>query len=267
MLVGHPPPGLGSLRGWSMHPDAWRRGPSEDSHGAPEDGTVPVQRAPGGHVGSDAEQRLVAALRRGDESAFTALVDAHAAAMLRLARAYVPSRSVAEEVVQETWLALLEGLDRFEERSSVKTWLFRVVVNIAKTRAVRERRTTPFSALPQATGDEDGDNAGPLVDPARFLPPDHEQWPGHWAQPPQSWRDNPELSALSHEVLDEVGHALDGLSARQRATVLLRDVEGFSAEEVCDLLAISAANQRVLLHRGRAHVRQALEDYLAGSHA
>lgn len=239
-----------------------RRRPAEPSITTDAYADVPAPRSPGGFVGTEAELRLVAELRAGSETAFASLVDAHSAAMLRVASAYVSSRAVAEEVVQDTWLALLEGLDRFEERSSVKTWLFRVLVNIAKTRSTRERRTVPFSAL---GGEDAADDEGPTLDPSRFLPADHERWPHHWAQPPTSWADHPELHNLSRETFEVVGGAVRLLPERQRATVVLRDVQGFSADEVCDLLGVSAANQRVLLHRGRARVRQALEDYLDGA--
>lgn len=205
------------------------------------------------------EQALVAALRRGDEAAFARLVELHTPSMLRLAGRYVRSRSVAEDVVQETWVALLEGLDRFEERATVKTWLFRVLLNIARTRAVRERRVVPMSAL-----DGDGGDDGPTVDPARFLPPDAAGWPRHWASTPYDWRDRPELVALSREMLETVRRALEGLPERQRTVVELRDVDGLSAEEVCAVLGLSGANQRVLLHRGRARIRQAIEDVLDG---
>ncbi len=212
----------------------------------------------GGPVGSEAERKLVRALREGDESAFATLLDTYAPAMLRVASVYVPSRAIAEEVVQDTWLALLRGLDRFEERSRLQTWLFRVLVNIARTRASRERRTTPFSAL-AAPADE-----GSTVDPARFLPPGHPVWPGHWAHPPQSWDSAPESHALSAETLGWIEEALAGLSQMQRLVVTLRDVIGCPAAEVCSALDISAGNQRVLLHRGRARLRQALEDHMDG---
>jgi RNA polymerase sigma-70 factor, ECF subfamily len=205
------------------------------------------------------ERALVAALRRGDEVAFARLVELHTPSMLRLARRYVRSRSVAEDVVQETWIALLEGLDRFEERATVKTWLFRVLLNIARTRAVREQRVVPMSAL-----GADGDEEGPTVDPTRFLPPDAVDWPRHWASTPYDWRDRPELVTLSRETMQTVRRALDALPERQRTVVELRDVDGLSAEEVCTVLGLSGANQRVLLHRGRARVRQALEDVLDG---
>ena len=200
------------------------------------------------------ETALIAALRARDEAAFAHLVDRHTPAMLRVARGYVPSREIAEEVVQETWIALLKGMDNFEGRSSVRTWLFTVLINIAKTRGIRERR---------------GDDAeiaaftGGSVDPSRFRPAG-QRWAGHWksGEEPSPFPDTPEGSVLGRELV-EVAHAeLDKLPERQRQVVTLRDMLGFDSSEVCELLDISVANQRVLLHRGRAVVRKALEDYL-----
>jgi RNA polymerase sigma-70 factor, ECF subfamily len=210
---------------------------------------------PRGHEG---EAQLLAALRAGDEASFDALVREYQPLMLRLARAFTPSRAVAEEVVQEAWLGVLRGLDAFEGRSSLRTWILRIVGNRAKTRGEQERRTLPFSSVR-----EDGD--GPAVDPDRFLPADHPQWPGHWAVAPSSWAGDPEARLLGREVGELLGEAIDGLPDGQRAVVRLRDVEGWSAEEVCAALGLSAVNQRVLLHRGRSRLRQALEDYLEPS--
>jgi RNA polymerase sigma-70 factor (ECF subfamily) len=199
---------------------------------------------------------LIAALRARDEAAFTHLVDQHTPALLRVARGYVPSRETAEEVVQETWIALLKGIDNFEGRSSLRTWLFTVMINIAKTRGIRERR---------------GDDAeiaaftGGTVDPARFRSAG-ERWAGHWksGEEPSAFPDGPEGSVLGREFVDVARAELDKLPQRQRQVVTLRDMLGFDSSEVCELLDISAGNQRVLLHRGRAAVRKALEDYLAG---
>jgi RNA polymerase sigma-70 factor (ECF subfamily) len=202
------------------------------------------------------EALLVAALQRGDEAAFVALVERHAAVMIRVAQTYVRSRAVAEEVVQETWLAVLSGVHRFEGRSSLKTWMFRILTNRAKTRGERESRDIPFSAL---TGDDEG---GPAVDPERFLPPEHPQWPGHWASAPQDWRTVPEDRLLSRETRSYLRAAIHDLPLRQQQVLVMRDVEGWTPEEVCDLLGISEGNQRVLLHRGRAKLRTALEPYL-----
>jgi len=201
-----------------------------------------------GPSGDDAE--LVAALRAGDERAFAELIDAWSGSMLRMARLHVPTDSVAEEVVQETWLALLTGLDRFRGESSLRTWVYRILLNQAKTRGMRERRTVPFATL---VGDEDS----PTVDPSRFQGAD-DPHPGGWREFPGEW---PEESLLSREVNSVVARALDELPPRQRVVVAMRDLEGHTAEEVSGLLMISTGNQRVLLHRGRAVVRAHLERY------
>jgi RNA polymerase sigma-70 factor (ECF subfamily) len=203
------------------------------------------------------ERELLEALRRGDEAAFVWLVETLHGSMLRLAMVHVGDRAVAEEVVQEAWLGVLQQLDRFEGRSSLKTWVLRIVSNRAKTRAVRERRTVPFSAL--AGGDLEADE--PAVEPDRFLPAGH-RWAGHWASPPASWREVPEELLLSQETMAEVERAVATLPAAQRAVLVLRDVEGLSAAEACQLLGLTEGNQRVLLHRGRSKVRAALERYL-----
>jgi RNA polymerase sigma-70 factor (ECF subfamily) len=200
------------------------------------------------------ETALLAALRDGDEAAFAQLVDQHAPSMLRVARGYVPSREIAEEVVQETLLALLKGIDNFEGRSSLRTWLFAVMINIAKSRGIRERRDAD-AAIVAFTGGS--------VDPARFRAAD-DPYPGHWKQgeEPAPFPDTPEGSLLGNELVDVARRELDKLPDRQRMVVTLRDMLGLDSGEVCELLDISVANQRVLLHRGRAAVRQALEDYL-----
>jgi RNA polymerase sigma-70 factor (ECF subfamily) len=206
---------------------------------------------------SAAERELLAALRRGDETAFAQLVEALHGPMLRVAMVHVGDRSVAEEVVQDAWLGVLQQLDRFEGRSSLKTWVLRITSNRAKTRAIRERRTLPFSALPG--GDQDAEE--PAVDPDRFLPAGH-RWAGHWASPPRSWREAPEDLLLSQETMTEVERAVATLPAAQRAVLVLRDVEGLAAAEACQLLGVTEGNQRVLLHRARSKVRAALERYL-----
>jgi RNA polymerase sigma-70 factor, ECF subfamily len=205
------------------------------------------------------ESGLIAALRDGDQSAFAQLVDRHTPSMLRVARAHVPSHAIAEEVVQETWIALVKGIDRFEGRSSLRTWLFSVMINIAKARGVKERREAD-AAIAAYTGG--------TVDPARFRGSD-DPYPGHWKPDdvPSRFPDTPEGSLLGHELVDVARREIDKLPQRQRIVVSLRDMLGFDSAEVCELLDISTANQRVLLHRGRAAVRQVLEDYLteAGS--
>ncbi len=200
------------------------------------------------------ETDLLAALRRGDEAAFTDLVEQYHTSLVRLAMLYVHDTSVAEEVAQETWLAVLQGLERFEGRSSLKTWIYTILTNRAKTRSLRENRSLSFSDLGPASPDE------PIVDPDRFNPPDHPNEPGSWAQKPESWND-PEQRLLSGETLAQVGKAIAGLPDNQRIVISLRDVDGFSSQEVCNILEISETNQRVLLHRARSKVRRALERY------
>ncbi len=200
------------------------------------------------------DEALVAALRAGDEDAFGAVVREWHASLLRVAQIFTPSRAVAEEVVQEAWLRVLGALDRFEGRSSLKTWVFRILVNTAKTRAQREGRTIPFSALQDAWRVPE-----PAVDAGRFLPDDHPLHPGGWAVPP---RDLPEEQLLARETRERIAAAIEALPASQRAVISLRDVEGWTSEEVRNALDLSEVNQRVLLHRARARVRQALEDYL-----
>jgi RNA polymerase sigma-70 factor (ECF subfamily) len=202
---------------------------------------------------SPEDARLVDGLRVGDEAAFVALMREYGAGMLRVAMMYVSSRAVAEEVVQEAWLGVLKGIGRFEGRSSLKTWLFRIVANTAKTRGIRESRSVPFSALGDDTGDE------PTVDPDRFLG-SGERFPGHWAAPPQAWA--PEGRLLSQEVLDVIECEIDRLPPAQRAVITMRDVQGLTSEEVCNALDLTETNQRVLLHRARAKVRTALEEYM-----
>jgi RNA polymerase sigma-70 factor, ECF subfamily len=204
-------------------------------------------------TGDDA--RLIEGLRAGDEAAFRELVDAYGPMLMRLALMHVPSRAVAEEVVQETWLGVLTGLDRFEGRASLKTWLFRILTNRALSRAERERRCTPFSAL---AGEDDD---APAVDPDRFRGAG-DQWPGGWLTFPSSWDAVPEERLLAAETLAVIEQAIAALPERQHHVIVMRDVEGWPAEDVCAALAISEANQRVLLHRARSKVRAALEAYL-----
>jgi len=201
------------------------------------------------------ERRLVDALRAGDESAFTTLVQEYGPAMLRVARMFVSSRAVAEEVVQEAWVGVLKGIGRFEGRSSLKTWIFRILTNTAKTRAVREGRSIPFSSL--AGEDEEGG----AVDADRFLG-DDTRFPGHWAAPPQRWEAAPEGRLLAAEALEVVDREIAKLPANQAVVVTMRDIEGFDADEVCNALDISETNQRVLLHRARTKLRRALEEYM-----
>jgi len=195
---------------------------------------------------------LVEGLRAGDEAAFAAVMRMYGRGMLRVAEMYVSSRAVAEDVVQEACVGVLRGIGRFEGRSSLKTWLYRIVANTAKTRGVRESRSVPFSSL----GD-DGDEG--TVDADRFLG-SGDRFPGHWAVPPQVWA--PEGRLLADETLGVVERAIDKLPPAQRAVITMRDVQGFTSEEVCNALDLTETNQRVLLHRARAKVRRALEEYM-----
>jgi RNA polymerase sigma-70 factor (ECF subfamily) len=213
-----------------------------------------VQQAAARTQLADDDAVVVAALRRGDESAFAALVNAYSTSLLRLAQDFVRTRAIAEEVVQETWLAVLNGIDRFEGRSSLKTWVYRILVNKAKTRGVREARTVPFSAL----APDDDEHAVPGD---RFRGSD-DQWPGHWSSPPSALDTFPEERLLAREARRRIAEALETLPDSQRIVVTLRDVAGWDSEEVCDALGLSEGNQRVLLHRGRAKLRAALERYL-----
>jgi RNA polymerase sigma-70 factor (ECF subfamily) len=213
-----------------------------------------VQSRPTATAGDEAE--LLARLRDGDERAFEALVERHYGTMLAVARGYVKSRAVAEEVVQEAWLGVLKGLDRFEGRSSLRTWIIRIVANIAQTRGAREARSVPLSSLAP-----DGDEAA--VDPDRFRGSD-DAFPGHWRQYPSDWQALPEQSLLGRETLALVMAVVKELPPAQQQVITLRDISGFSAEEVCDALDISGGNQRVLLHRARSRVRSALERHLDG---
>jgi RNA polymerase sigma-70 factor (ECF subfamily) len=201
------------------------------------------------------ETDLLAALRRGDEAAFVGLVERYHATMMRLALLYVSSYAVAEEVVQETWMEVFRGLERFEGRAALRTWMFRILTNVAKTRGQREARTVCFSSL----GALDDEPAEPAVAPERFRA--SEPWAGNWACAPRSWDAVPEAQFLSEETRAYIGEAVAALSAGQREVITLRDIEGWTAEEVCAVLGISQANQRVLLHRARSRVRGALERY------
>jgi RNA polymerase sigma-70 factor (ECF subfamily) len=194
---------------------------------------------------------LVRRLQSGDEASFGLVLDSWSGGMLRLARSFVSTEESAAEVVQETWLAVIEGIGRFEGRSSVKTWVYRILTNTAKRRGTREQKVVPVSSI-------DSDS-GPTVDPSRFRPPG-DPFPGHWWEFPPTWP-TPEQCLLGGEVRSRLAAALNELPDRQRIVIVLRDVEGYGSDEVCDLLEITAANQRVLLHRARAFVRGKLEEY------
>lgn len=202
------------------------------------------------------DNRTLAALRAGDEAAFRQLIDRHGPLMMRIAQHYVRNRAAADDVVQETWLGVLQGIDRFEGRSSLKTWMFRILTNIAQRRARRERRTVPLSSLVGDTAESQT-----AVPDDRFLG-SRDEWPGHWSSVPMRWSALPEERVLSHETFLVAEESIGSLPPNQRAVIDLRDVHGWTASEVCELLDISEANQRVLLHRARSKVRRALEDHL-----
>lgn len=202
------------------------------------------------------EQAIAAALRRGDERAFCALVEQHHAGLLRLASQYVASLAIAEEVVQETWITFVQSLDRFEGRSSLKTWLFGTLLNCARNRRRKEVRSVPFSSMwdPEEPGD-------PAFDASCFR--SAGLWAGNWVVPFKGFSDDAERRLLNGELREKLRAAIATLPPAQREVITLRDVEGFNAEEVCRLLGLSEANQRVLLHRARAKVRATIEGYLA----
>jgi RNA polymerase sigma-70 factor, ECF subfamily len=215
----------------------------------------PAADAPrqGGGSPVDPDEAVLVALRRGDERAFSRLVDLHHASMVRVARLHVGTEAAAEEVAQEAWLGVLHGLDRFEGRCSLKGWIFSIVVNCARSRGARDKRMVPMSSLAQ------DDEGGASVDQDRFLDAGHPRWPGHWAQPPEAWGED---ELVSRETLDAVAAAMATLPPMQRAVMTMRDVEGLGSDETCQVLGVSAANQRVLLHRARSKVRKALESYM-----
>lgn len=201
------------------------------------------------------DDELVARLRDGDEAAFALIVDAWSARMLRLARGFVASGESAADVLQETWLAVVQGIGSFQGRSSLRTWVYRILVNTAQRRGKREKRDVPMSSLPLDYGDP------PTVDPRRFYPPEHP-YEGHWREYPAPW---PEQQVVDREVREQLAAAIAQLPERKRAVIVLRDVDGYGSDEVCEILGISAANQRVLLHRARAYVRGVLEEYFAAA--
>ena len=205
------------------------------------------------------EAGLVQALQAGDEKVFAVVMDWYSGSLLRLAMSYVPSRAVAEEVVQETWMGVFEGIHRFESRSSFKTWLFRILTNRAKTRGRRESRYEP-SGLGPSSPDAD---VGPALEDSLFVAEGSGK--GHWLEPPHAWEaDTPERALLSKECRAAIDNAIESLPPTQRQVITLRDIEGVSSEEVCNILEISETNQRVLLHRARTKVRRELEPYVQG---
>jgi RNA polymerase sigma-70 factor (ECF subfamily) len=208
------------------------------------------------------ESALLDALRRGDEDAFARLVGEHHASLRRVARLYVANAAIADEVVQDTWLGVIRGIWAFEGRSSLKTWIFRILVNRARTRAVREGRSVPFiGTLPTESGAE----PEPSVSPEHFLSGDDSSAPGPWARSALDPGSTPERSLLTKELRDRLRTVIDALPSNLRIVLWLRDVEGWSSEDVCNALAIQETNQRVLLHRARSRARAALEPYFEGT--
>ena len=204
------------------------------------------------------EDTLIARLRRGDEGAFDELVNQQHGALIRMAMGYVADREVAEEVVQDTWMAVINSLDRFEGRSSLRTWVCGILIHKAKDRGVREKRHTTFSAF--ESYDDDNEEA---VDPSRFQ--QTGEWAGHWAFPPQPWDDQtPEKIMASQQAVNAMQRAIEALPATLKDVLILRDVEGVEAKEVCEMLKITETNLYVRLHRARERVRVAVETYLEG---
>ena len=206
------------------------------------------------------ERTLIERLRVRDESAFVELVERYYGYLLPLADFFVSNRAVAEEVVQEAWLAVLKGIDRFEERSSFKTWISRIVMNLARTRGVRESRMVAFSEF----ADNEAGRPEPAVDPERFRVATDE-YPDHWSIAPRPWNSDPEAQLLTKEAMAVLDEALKLLPEAQRLVITMRDVNGWTPEEVCNALAISETNQRVLLHRARSKVRGILENHYSNS--
>jgi RNA polymerase sigma-70 factor (ECF subfamily) len=222
---------------------------SEDFMGLPDSGAAEGRT-------SRADVVLVERLKQGDEATFSTLIEQYHGSLIRLAMAHVSDHSVAEEVVQETWLAVVEGVKQFEGRSSLKTWIFRILTNKAKTRGVRESRHVSVSMMSAVDDHEE-----PAVDPSRFRKTGH--WADYWEQYPQSWDDDtPERCLLTKEGTTYLERAIQSLPGNLREVLVLRDVEGLSSKEVCSMLAVTEVNQRVLLHRARSRVRQALEEYV-----
>jgi RNA polymerase sigma-70 factor (ECF subfamily) len=216
-------------------------------------------------AGSEPQEEVLARLRAGDQATFAELVQTWSPVMLRVARLYVSTSASAEEVVQDTWLAVIRELDRFEGRSSLKTWAFRILKNLARTRGRRDARSVPWSsAFPDEAGGPT--TSGPTVDQSRFRGPD-DRWPGHWTEAgaPLPWQPPPEDAVVAAEVRRELRAALDELPERQRTVVELRDVHGLTSDEVCERLGLTPGNQRILLHRGRARLRARLEDLYRSS--
>ncbi len=213
---------------------------------------------PGGLRDATEDAALVERLRKRDEAAFLEIVQRYHGSLVRLAESFVNSRAAAEDAAQETWVGVLQGIDRFEGRSSLKTWIFRILINRSKTRAEREGRSIPFSSL----WDPRTDPGEPSVDPSRFHGPEDPEWPYGWVSQPKDWGGTPEQRLLTQELRAHLQNAIAALPPSQREVITLRDVQGWTSEEVCNVLGISETNSRVLLHRARSKVRQTLEQYL-----
>lgn len=224
-----------------------------------------IEEPDSGFAGGERPDRLlVEALRAGDEAAFEQLFNELDRPLRRLARTYARTDALADEIVGETWLAVIKGLDRFEGRSSLRTWIYRILANIARTKATREARTIPFSsALPSDIGGS-GEDLG--IDPDRFFGQDHDRWPGHWRMGPAPWG-IPDERLLAKELRGEILAAIDDLGDAQREVLTLRDIAGWDSKDVCNALGLSEINQRVLLHRARSKVRAAVEDRLGAVEA
>jgi RNA polymerase sigma-70 factor, ECF subfamily len=227
----------------------------------------PVSRPSSGRAGLSTkdevvtrdEEQLISQLRKGDEGAFDELVSKHHGALIRMAMGHVADREMAEEVVQDTWMAVIESLDRFEGRSSLRTWIFGILIHKAKDRGIREKRHITFSAF-----ESYDDESEEVVDPARFQ--QSGEWAGHWAFPPQPWDDQtPEKLLASQQAVNAMNQAIDALPMTLKEVLILRDVEGVEVKEACELLKITETNLYVRLHRARERVRQAVESYLEGS--
>src|SRR6266550_1466913 len=217
---------------------------------------LPPFALPATTLQADDDARLIAALKRRDEAAFVALVERYQRPLLRLALVYCRSLAIAEEIVQDTWLGVIQGIDRFEGRASFKTWLFQILVNRARTRADRDGRAVSFSSLAEEA-EAPGESAVP---PERFRSVD-DKWPNNWAVPPQSWGESADAGLLAGETMDLVKRAIAQLPSAQQQVITLRDIEGWTSEDVCNVLMISETNQRVLLHRARSRLRSALESH------
>lgn len=250
----------GDVSSSKSEPQALARVGKGPNAGSPGSRRLRSRRFPGLRAECRAvgDEQLVESLRAGDEAAFRSLVAAQHAAMVRVASLYVPSRAVAEEVAQETWMVVISGLDRFEGRSSLKTWIFGILTNQARRRGERERRTVPFSSI-----NTDDEVASPGLEPERFRPAS-DHWAGHWSNPPQPWSDTVADRLEGAETRAVVLDAIRSLPPNQRDVIALRDVEGWSAAEVSAALGITDGNQRVLLHRARVRVRAILDRHVQG---